>query len=57
MSLPREVFSCPACGHPHVDRGEWATKPHHKHLCEKCGNVWDMGRISVGVWVGVGAEK
>lgn len=24
---------CPFCGKPHVDRGEWATRPHHKHFC------------------------
>lgn len=27
------VMYCPA-GHPHVDEGEWATKPHKTHRCQ-----------------------
>lgn len=27
------VLYCPA-GHPHVDEGEWATKPHKTHQCQ-----------------------
>lgn len=33
-------ISCPSCGQPHVDKGEWATKPHRTHLCERCGGTW-----------------
>jgi uncharacterized Zn finger protein len=31
---------CPECGKRHIDRGEFATKPHHTHACQKCGMVW-----------------
>lgn len=31
---------CPECGALHVDEGEYATKPHHTHACQSCGNVW-----------------
>ena len=27
------VTHCPNCGLIHVDRGEWATKPHKTHRC------------------------
>lgn len=43
------ILHCPECGHQHIDRDEWATKSHHKHLCEKCGNVWDVFVESIGV--------
>lgn len=31
---------CEACGELHVDAGEFATKPHHTHQCERCGLTW-----------------
>ena len=31
---------CPECNERHVDRGEFATKPHHTHACQFCGHVW-----------------
>jgi hypothetical protein len=31
---------CPACSALHIDEGEFATKPHHTHACQSCGNVW-----------------
>lgn len=31
---------CPACGELHVDRGRFATHPHHTHACQACGLVW-----------------
>ena len=31
---------CPACNMRHIDEGEFATKPHHTHACQGCGNVW-----------------
>ena len=34
------LLQCPMCGKRHVDRGEFATKPHHTHACQKCGHVW-----------------
>ena len=49
--LPREVIHCPACGRRHLDGAngvEFATKPHHTHLCQHCGHIWDHGRWSFG---------
>lgn len=34
------VLRCPTCGGVHVDRDEWATRPHRTHLCEHCGGKW-----------------
>ena len=31
---------CPDCGKLHIDEGEFATKAHHTHACQNCGNVW-----------------
>jgi hypothetical protein len=33
---PRVPLFCPFCGAQHIDEGEWATTPHHKHLCALC---------------------
>lgn len=41
---------CPTCGGLHVDEGEWATRPHHTHAYQLCGEVW---RPTVGPTVGV----
>lgn len=41
---------CPACGELHLDVGEFATKPHHTHACQECGEVW---RPAVVCTVGV----
>lgn len=41
---------CPECGTYHVDEGEFATKPHHTHACQQCGNVWRPAIVNtVGV--------
>lgn len=41
---------CPACNAIHVDEGEFATKPHHTHACQACGEVWRPAVVStVGV--------
>jgi ABC-type nickel/cobalt efflux system permease component RcnA len=37
--VPVEIC-CPKCGKHHIDEGEWATKPHHTHLCAGCGHEW-----------------
>lgn len=34
------VLFCPSCELQHIDRGEWATRPHRQHLCEGCRNLW-----------------
>ena len=45
-------LTCPQCSVLHVDKGEHATKPHHTHACQHCGNVWRPAIVStVGVRV------
>jgi hypothetical protein len=34
------LLDCPLCKRTHIDQGEWATKPHRKHLCAGCGHTW-----------------
>jgi len=41
---------CPECKALHIDEGEFATKSHHTHACQECGNVW---RPAVVATVGV----
>lgn len=44
------VLTCPFCDVPHIDKNEWATKPHKTHLCEACGAEWrPCNRATVGV--------
>jgi rubredoxin len=33
-------LNCPRCGEQHLDLGDFATKLHHTHACQKCGLVW-----------------
>jgi len=41
---------CPECKARHVDVGEFATKPHHTHACQRCGMVWRPALVdTVGV--------
>lgn len=41
---------CPSCGARHIDAGEFATKAHHTHACQKCGMVWRPAIVdTVGV--------
>jgi hypothetical protein len=43
---------CPACGTRHIDKGDFATKPHHTHACQNdhCGLVWRPAVVhTVGV--------
>jgi hypothetical protein len=44
------ILTCPFCNERHVDRGEFATKPHHTHACQGCGHVW---RPAIVATVGV----
>lgn len=38
------------CGRLHIDEGEFATKPHHTHACQHCGEVWRPAIVpTVGV--------
>lgn len=41
---------CPRCCALHIDEGEFATKPHHTHACQSCGEVWRPAIVpTVGV--------
>ena len=44
------ILHCPDCSYRHIDKGEFATKPHHTHACQCCGLVW---RPAIGPTVGV----
>ena len=49
LSIPMRL-TCPQCSVLHVDKGEHATKPHHTHACQHCGNVWRPAIVpTVGV--------
>jgi hypothetical protein len=41
-------INCYDCGYPHLDLGDFARKPHTKHLCGNCGrdNTRSKGPIS-----------
>ena len=46
------VLKCPKCKAPHLDTGDWATKPHKTHLCLECGHEWrpcDFPTVGVAV--------
>jgi hypothetical protein len=47
------VLYCDGCSAPHIDEGEWSTKPHKVHQCQSCGNEWRPAHIPT---VGVSAE-
>lgn len=49
------ILLCPVCEVAHVDRAEWATRPHKTHLCENCGHEWRPFEVpTVGVAARVG---
>lgn len=48
-SIPMLLW-CPACGARHVDKGDFATRPHHTHACQECGLCW---RPAIVATVGV----
>ena len=44
------ILTCPMCRERHVDRGRFATHPHHTHACQRCGFVWRPALVpTVGV--------
>jgi hypothetical protein len=48
---------CPRCQAMHVDRGEWASRPHHTHLCAFCTYEWRVEPYCYGVlWVDLPSE-
>ena len=42
-----DCINCNRCGHPHLDLGSFARKPHKKHFCGNCGidSVWSKTPI------------
>jgi hypothetical protein len=48
-----EAMHCPCCHARHIDAGEWAIRPHHKHLCATCGHVWRVEPYTFGVGGGI----
>lgn len=41
---------CPLCHHRHIDEGEFKTKIHHTHSCQKCGLTFRLAIVpTVGV--------
>lgn len=34
------ILWCPMCHERHVDRGQFRSKPHHTHACQRCGSCW-----------------
>jgi len=46
----RQRLFCEVCGEMHIDEGEFATKLHHTHTCQRCGLSW---RPAVEYTVGV----
>jgi hypothetical protein len=44
------ILWCPNCHHRHIDKGLFATKPHHTHACQNCGMCWRPAIVpTVGV--------
>lgn len=37
-SQPQGCVCCSRCGHPHLDLGDFAARPHQRHYCGQCGN-------------------
>lgn len=49
VPIPMILF-CPMCHERHIDKGDFATRPHHTHSCQACGLTW---RPSINTTVGV----
>jgi hypothetical protein len=49
LELDREMscINCSHCGYPHLDLGDFATRPHRKHFCANCGrdSTWSKQPI------------
>ena len=49
MEFDRELscINCSNCGYPHLDLGDFADKPHRKHVCGNCGrdSTWSTTPI------------
>lgn len=42
-----DCINCKKCGYPHLDLGDFGTKPHKKHFCGNCGfdSTWSKAPI------------
>lgn len=49
ITIPMRL-RCPTCHRLHIDEGEFATKAHHTHACQFCGETW---RPAIVATVGV----
>jgi transcription elongation factor Elf1 len=43
-----KYLACPRCGEAHIDAGEFAARPHRKHLCLGCGRDFYDAEPSIG---------
>jgi len=44
-------LTCPKCNERHIDEGEFRTRSHATHACQKCGLCWRPAVApTVGVW-------
>lgn len=44
------ILHCPDCRARHIDKGDFAKKPHHTHSCQQCGLTWRPAVVdTVGV--------
>lgn len=41
------ALRCPRCGEGHIDEQKFATRPHRKHLCGKCGRNFNATGASI----------
>jgi predicted RNA-binding Zn-ribbon protein involved in translation (DUF1610 family) len=47
------VLRCPECGDIHIDRDEWAARPHRTHQCQACKHEWrpyEVATVGVESW-------
>ena len=50
------MLFCPWCGTRHEDLDEWASKPHHTHLCSACDKTWRLDEYVYGKQCKVDSE-
>ncbi len=50
-------LKCPRCGEAHIDAGEFAARPHRKHLCLACGRDFYDSEPSIGNPIALVADR
>lgn len=44
------LLNCPRCHAQHEDVGEWLTRPHKTHQCQRCAHEWRPANVpTIGV--------